>query len=1212
MQKLFCMSTMSTMSVCLALFCTPLLAHEGERYPWSDIISDTTIRASHPSILSDTLKGRLQISDTAAYSGLSFEVRDTITGTVFPVRISADGSYSAIITGSGIYRIRVRGIGFEVKDTIVLRDSAGSGQIPVATLTLAAAPRSTVLPSVNIAGSRRPRPARSTVNRSIYSSDPTVASVANAQSAGSLFGIPDAQSTYLFNGMDVGPDGLLIRPRGSVSSALTGYQSMGAVFLSRLGGGVSRNLTKKHNFEFRLEPEALTWQSRDGHSAGDRRSIYQLGVSSTIPLSVSRYTLSTRLQYLGGYNRTPSLKTLSAPSLSRLGVSHDSLARFYTVLDALGIPSGSRSKSDRNANNGASVQLALNFNSGSDTSGLVGSVSFLGTIKKEMLPVGLLSLPTTSGSRESQVFGLSTNFSFYIGRTIISNLDASLVHQSFTSAPRYRLPGVSLQLSSTDKDSLTTFATVAMGGSGTDRSQSSTQNFRVANSFTWHPDTSKSFQRTVNIELYGSRSNALSSLNPFGSYNYMSLEELEANAPTRFSRTINENIRKSGELRYSASLREGRFAPWGSNRISFQYVIRIEGQRVNARPVQNDTVESVFGISSTVTPRSWGINPSFIVQKNFGKSINGFVLNSRTDKSLRGTFELSAQMTEGIVTNDRRRSIYATSGQGASVYQLSCIGSAVPYPDWAEIAGGQWQGPEECSTGGGITQLANNSRVYNSFDKSYSVPRSFLTTLAIPFSIGYSLRFIPSMSFVQNTKMESESDINFSGVQGFTLGNEANRPVFVPVSAILEQSGQVSPIPGRRDSRFDRVRLIRSDGRSTAANFSLSVHPYRGGMTPVYWTLNYRYHSGRALTRGFTATTGSDPRVLSHQASSTPSHSLRGTLHFNPIRKFSIISILRLESGFRFTPLVIGDINGDGYSNDRAFIFDPEAASTHPQVAAGISSLLKSAPSAVQKCLKRQINSVATANSCTGPWSLNMDLQASLSTYDMFNMQRIRVDFINTLSGLDRLINGWHGMKGWGQSRSIDPSLLRVTGFNSTIQQFQYEVNSRFGSARSGSNAIRAPFALVVSGQVPLGTSFERVLIGELPAALNSYADTVKYRNHIYTAYAANGFFSIQIIKRLVDSLSLSADQRQAVLSLADIVLDSSSKIWLDISDEMMQFKGRNLAKRMKALSEKGKRHSRQLLYFFGREMQKALHPEQWTHIQPGIRQTWDPKWSTY
>ena len=42
---------------------------------------------------------------------------------------------------------------------------------------------------------------------------------------------------------------------------------------------------------------------------------------------------------------------------------------------------------------------------------------------------------------------------------------------------------------------------------------------------------------------------------------------------------------------------------------------------------------------------------------------------------------------------------------------------------------------------------------------------------------------------------------------------------------------------------------------------------------------------------------------------------------------FTVTMFGRLQSGLPYTPMVSGDVNGDGFANDRAFIYDPSRSS---------------------------------------------------------------------------------------------------------------------------------------------------------------------------------------------------------------------------------------------------------------------------------------------
>src|SRR6185295_16559011 len=72
-----------------------------------------------------------------------------------------------------------------------------------------------------------------------------------------------------------------------------------------------------------------------------------------------------------------------------------------------------------------------------------------------------------------------------------------------------------------------------------------------------------------------------------------------------------------------------------------------------------------------------------------------------------------------------------------------------------------------------------------------------------------------------------------------------------------------------------------------------------------------------------------------------------------------------------FTPLVGGDINGDGLANDRAFVFGQ--SSGDPAFNNAMTALLDDASPKVRKCLTRQAGRIAGRNSCEGPWSATMN-----------------------------------------------------------------------------------------------------------------------------------------------------------------------------------------------------------------------------------------------
>jgi putative transposase len=88
-----------------------------------------------------------------------------------------------------------------------------------------------------------------------------------------------------------------------------------------------------------------------------------------------------------------------------------------------------------------------------------------------------------------------------------------------------------------------------------------------------------------------------------------------------------------------------------------------------------------------------------------------------------------------------------------------------------------------------------------------------------------------------------------------------------------------------------------------------------------------------ALTRtyfGDPGPTAGDPTTVAWAQTQQAKHVITNnlTLRFDRLGVLQLFG--RIQSGIPFTPFVRGDINGDGYSNDRAFIFNPSNTLSSP------------------------------------------------------------------------------------------------------------------------------------------------------------------------------------------------------------------------------------------------------------------------------------------
>jgi len=100
-------------------------------------------------------------------------------------------------------------------------------------------------------------------------------------------------------------------------------------------------------------------------------------------------------------------------------------------------------------------------------------------------------------------------------------------------------------------------------------------------------------------------------------------------------------------------------------------------------------------------------------------------------------------------------------------------------------------------------------------------------------------------------------------------------------------------------------------------------------------------------------------------------------------------------------------VNGDGYSNDRAFIYNPDSTAD-PALAAAMRGLLTGSRGSAKDCLVSQLGKLADRNSCTGPWTSNANLTISFNPLKVRLPQRATLSFSvsNPLGAADLLLHG--------------------------------------------------------------------------------------------------------------------------------------------------------------------------------------------------------------
>jgi hypothetical protein len=351
-------------------------------------------------------------------------------------------------------------------------------------------------------------------------------------------------------------------------------------------------------------------------------------------------------------------------------------------------------------------------------------------------------------------------------------------------------------------------------------------------------------------------------------------------------------------------------------------------------------------------------------------------------------------------------------------------------------------------------------------------------------SLGFLRRFhgndwvTVEVSYARGVSQYGFRDLNLVTTPRFGLPAELGRPVYVPIDSIVPATGALSSTASRLHPEFGQVLVMSSDLQSDTKQLALGFIGVtrRGAVFRLGYTLtrarDQSSYSCCSTSHGFAApTTGANPNVPEWATSDLERrHAFVATVTYPVTAALELGAIGRLTSGTPFTPMVGGDINGDGAKNDRAFIFDP-GLTADPSVRTGMAALLDAAPGYVRRCLRSQLGRIAARNSCTGPWQPSLDLQLNWRPTWFGSDRRLTISVLtlNLLGGLDEWLHGPTGLRGWGYAPAPNPKLLEVRGFDPATNRYVYAVNGRFGATTSAIGGVGVPFQVALQARLAIG-----------------------------------------------------------------------------------------------------------------------------------------------
>jgi hypothetical protein len=548
----------------------------------------------------------------------------------------------------------------------------------------------------------------------------------------------------------------------------------------------------------------------------------------------------------------------------------------------------------------------------------------------------------------------------------------------------------------------------------------------------------------------------------YGTFSYTSLGALAADSPATFRRTLGISERRSYDQQW------GLYAGdvWMVTRpFQLTYGLRLEGSSFGDPPAYNPAVASTFRLRTDRLPGEWHLSPRAGFTWTFGGTPSrGFNPFQPATWVIRGGVgEFRSQAPANLVAQAR-----AATGLGQTTAQVVCAGTGVPTPDWSRYFANPDSIPGACLSGG-VPQAAGSLPAPSVavLAPGFETPRAWRASLGVERRLTQLLRLTVEGSLARGVAQTSLTDLNLASAPKFSLAAEGNRPVYVTPAGITTTTGVPSFTASRVDSAFATVFEARSDLQTRAEQLTATL----GGVVGpgIVFSASYTWQRARDQQNGVRGSTAGDPNAAEWARSDFERvHSFVLTLTYPFSTALEITSIGRLTSGTPFTPMVGGDVNGDGLRNDRAFIFDPGAGTPEAQA---LAHLLASASPAVRGCLERQIGTVAARNSCLGPWQGSLDFQLNWRPAFWGLNHRLQVSVItyNFLRGLDELLHGVNGAEGWGLQTRPDGTLLYVTGFNPATNSYSYQVNQRFGATYGAATAYRPPFQIGIQARLTIG-----------------------------------------------------------------------------------------------------------------------------------------------
>ncbi len=965
------------------------------------------------------------------------------------------------------------------------------------------------------------------------------------------------------NGMSLGGGSL---PR----AARTETRVTGATFDPTRGGfsganidvrlGAGDRFYQQRNAYFTIDAPSLQFTDAVGTATGARVGTFRGSAGADGELIRQALTYNVALDVSRTGSDPATLLSGDPFTFSLAGVDADSVARLRQAAGALGIPlSGIGIPSSRES---SAITWLGRLDDIRDSLKTRTLTTYAGLTTDGAQGYGIRSAPAIGSERKGRTLGVQLQTGDYVGpgRRILTQNRLGWNAVRSENDPYLALPGAQVLVRSAGGATASAgdVTSLSLGGGAGRAGSESRWTVEGANETFWNARGRRhSFKALAWGRIDGLREEGGSDL--LGRYSYASIADLEAGRPSSYSRTLVQPPRE-GSVWNAAGAIAHQYSP--SRFFGLLYGARIEGDGFTNAPGRNPALEQALGVRTGVAPARLHVSPRVGFSWTYNRDRdNG---NGSSNNSIGKFYRSTSGVVRGgigefrdLLRPDILADARASTGLSGGTEALSCVGSGVPMPDWDAFLSSPSALPTTCADGSG--PLAERAPSVQLINRGYDVPRSWRASLDWNGNVG-SWTFRVGALGSYDLSQPGTLDANFAGTPQFALAGEGDRPVFVAPTAIDPASGAVSAAGSRRSSDYGRVALRTSKLRGYGGQLTFQVAPdmfkFRRVPGQPYVSLAYTLQSARREFLGFDGGTFGDPRVREWGAAASDARHaiiLQGGVRPKYAGVFTLFA--RAQSGLPFTPIVQGDINGDGVGGDRAFI-PSLAAGGDATTAAQLRALVADGSDAARRCVESFAGRAATRNGCRGPWTASLNAQWRPPIPRRWgNRLQATVYMQNVLGGVDQLLHGADGLHGWGAPATVDPVLLVPRGFDASTRRFAYDVNPRFADTRVASTLVRNPFRLTIDFSLRLSTDYN---LQELRRALEPVRVNKRWERRTADSLAAFYLNNTSDIHRALlsesDSLFLSQQQIAALRRADSSYVSQVRAVFVPLGDYLAQF----------------------------------------------------------